>query len=116
MEDQVHLFLSPRNRGGPFILPGTEFPFRRFLRLAAGLGSSLYSLGADPTENTASKNCSIFIVNGYLAIARILFTCLFVSAGKYLPSSHLATAAVHRVTARQRVYTPQYYSVESSVH
>jgi hypothetical protein len=32
-----------------------DFPFRRLLFLWAGLGSSLYSPGADPTENTVSQ-------------------------------------------------------------
>jgi hypothetical protein len=39
------------------------------------LGFSLYSLGADPTGNTASSNPSI-VMDGFLAIARILLTCL----------------------------------------
>jgi hypothetical protein len=69
------------------------------------LGSSLYSLGADPTENTVSNN-SCNVIGGYLAIARISLVCLFVSAGTCLPSSYLATAAVHRITAQQRVCMP----------
>jgi hypothetical protein len=40
-----------------------------------GLGPSLYSLGADPTENTASSNSSV-IMGGCLAITRILLACL----------------------------------------
>jgi hypothetical protein len=43
---------------------------------SAGLGSSLYSLGADPTESTACNNPSIVIMGDCLAIARILSTCL----------------------------------------
>jgi hypothetical protein len=75
--------------------------------LSAGPGSSLYSLGADTTENTVSNNSYILVIAGYLATVRI-FTRLFVSAGTCLPSSYLATAAFHNVTAKQRVYTPQY--------
>jgi hypothetical protein len=40
---------------------------------SADLGSSLYSLGADPTENTASNNFSI-VMGSCLAIARISFS------------------------------------------
>jgi hypothetical protein len=40
------------------------------------LGSSLYGLGADPTDNTASNNPSIVVMGGCLAMARILLTCL----------------------------------------
>jgi hypothetical protein len=40
---------------------------------AASMGSSLYSLGADPTENTVSNNSSIV-------------ACVFVVAGTCLPS------------------------------
>jgi hypothetical protein len=42
----------------------------------AGLVSSLYSLGADPTENTVSNSSFIVVMGGYLAIARILLTSL----------------------------------------
>jgi hypothetical protein len=41
------------------------------------LESSLYSLGADPTENVVSNNSSIVVIGGYQTIARILLTCLF---------------------------------------
>jgi hypothetical protein len=40
--------------------------------LSAGLGSSLYSRGAHPTENTASNTPSI-VMGSYLAIALISF-------------------------------------------
>jgi hypothetical protein len=40
---------------------------------SADLGSSLHSLGADPTEITASNNFSIVVMVGCLAIARISF-------------------------------------------
>jgi hypothetical protein len=39
-------------------------------------GRRYYSLRADPTENTASNSSSIVVMGGYLAIARILLTCL----------------------------------------
>jgi hypothetical protein len=48
--------------------------------ISAGLGSSLHSLGADPTENSVS----IVISQQYLDC------CLFVAAGKFLPSRYLA--------------------------
>jgi hypothetical protein len=44
---------------------------------SAGLGSSLYSFGVDPTENTVSNNFSIV-------------ACVFVAAGTCLPSRCLA--------------------------
>jgi hypothetical protein len=34
LEDQVSVFISPQEQGGPYISPGTGFPFRRPLRLA----------------------------------------------------------------------------------
>jgi hypothetical protein len=34
LEGQVPVFISPKERGGPVIPPGTGFPFCRFLRLA----------------------------------------------------------------------------------
>jgi hypothetical protein len=40
---------------------------------SAGLGFLLYSLGADPTENTASNNPTIVVMGGCLAIDWILF-------------------------------------------
>jgi hypothetical protein len=43
---------------------------------SAGLGSSLYSLEADPKGNTASNSFSIAVMGGCLAIAWISFTCL----------------------------------------
>jgi hypothetical protein len=42
---------------------------------SAGLGSSLYSLGADLTENTASNSFYIIVMGGCLAIDRVLLTC-----------------------------------------
>jgi hypothetical protein len=42
---------------------------------SAGLGSSLYSLGADPTENSASNSCYVLVMVGFLAIDRISLTC-----------------------------------------
>jgi hypothetical protein len=43
------------------------------LNQSSGLGSSLYSLGADPIEITAAKSFSIVVMSGCLAIARISF-------------------------------------------
>jgi hypothetical protein len=43
---------------------------------SAGLGSSLYSLRADPTENTASSNPYILVMDGCLTIAQMVLTCL----------------------------------------
>jgi hypothetical protein len=42
--------------------------------LAAGLGSSLYSLGADPTENIASKSFHIVVVVSFLATTQVSLT------------------------------------------
>jgi hypothetical protein len=68
---------------------------------SAGLGSSLYGLGEDPIENTASKRFSI-VMGRCLAIARIskVFTglrsgmavCLFaycIAAGLYATIQNL---------------------------
>jgi hypothetical protein len=66
------------------------------------------SSGRLQQKTPVHKNLSIDVMGGYLATARILLTCVFVSAGRCLASSYLATAAVHRVTAQQRVYGPQY--------
>jgi hypothetical protein len=55
------------------LLPG-EYPATELK--SAGLGFSLYSLGADPTENTASDSFSIVVMGGCLAIARILLLSL----------------------------------------
>jgi hypothetical protein len=41
-----------------------------------GLGSLLYSIGEDPTENATSNSFSVVAMGGYLEIARILLTCL----------------------------------------
>jgi hypothetical protein len=40
---------------------------------SAGLGSSLYSLGIDPTENIASNSPSSVVMSGCLVISRISF-------------------------------------------
>jgi hypothetical protein len=39
----------------------------------AGLGSSLYNLGADPKGNTASNSASVVVMGSCRAIARISF-------------------------------------------
>jgi hypothetical protein len=54
----------------------TTAKFKPLITHLAGLGSSLYSLVADPTENTASNSFSIVVVGGCLAISWILLTCL----------------------------------------
>jgi hypothetical protein len=72
----------PQEQGGPVKPQGTGFPSRRLLRLASlrwryltppalgiypysilsyGLGSSLYSLGADPTQNSTFNSSSIVV-------------------------------------------------------
>jgi hypothetical protein len=43
---------------------------------SAGLGSSLYRSGADPTENTTPSSPSVIAMDGCVAIARISLTCL----------------------------------------
>jgi hypothetical protein len=51
-----------------------EYPANQ--RTKKAWGSSLYSLGADPTENTASNSFYIIVTGGCLARARISLTCL----------------------------------------
>jgi hypothetical protein len=41
--------------------------------MSSGLGSSLYSLGADPTQNTASSNPSVVFMCGCVAMKWIFF-------------------------------------------
>jgi hypothetical protein len=43
---------------------------------SAGLGSLLYSLREEPTENTALNSFSIVVMSGCLAIAQISLMCL----------------------------------------
>jgi hypothetical protein len=43
---------------------------------SAGLGSLIYSLEADITENTAFNSFYTVVMGGCLAIARIMLTCL----------------------------------------
>jgi hypothetical protein len=74
-EDQVSVFI-PQEQSGPVIPPSTGLPFCRLLRLAGLLWRyskpppyeeltensswlSLYSLGTDLIENTASNNSSV---------------------------------------------------------
>jgi hypothetical protein len=40
---------------------------------------------------------------------------MFVSLGTCLPSSYLAAAAVHRISAQQRIYTQQYTAVDTAL-
>jgi hypothetical protein len=82
-----------QEEGGPVILQRIGFPFRRLLRRAElrlkcskppphgvtesnDLGSSSYSLGVNPTENTASNSSCIVIMGGCLATAMIFLICL----------------------------------------
>jgi hypothetical protein len=51
-------------------------PCRSQLTHSAGLETSLYSLGADPTENTASNSPSVVVMGGCLAMDLVLLTCL----------------------------------------
>jgi hypothetical protein len=61
---------------------------------SAGLGSSLYSLGSVPTENTASWQfpcCYIGVFNSPLyRNGSSILACVFISAGTCLPSRCLA--------------------------
>jgi hypothetical protein len=85
--------------------------------LSARLGSLLYSLGADPTENTASISFSIVVMGGLPSESPDI-----VSTGTCLPSRCsetavclsaycIATAVLVRfeVSAHKRTYMPQYY-------
>jgi hypothetical protein len=66
---------------------------------------SLYSLGADPTENTASKKPSIIFMGGRLAIAPILLTCILAvtnvthvaSRDRYTATALHATVLIYTV-------------------
>jgi hypothetical protein len=83
----------PQEEGGPVISPGIGFPFHRLLRLSGlrwkysippphgvtestELESSLYSFGANATENTAPNTSFIITVGGCLSIVKILLMCL----------------------------------------
>jgi hypothetical protein len=73
----------------------SQFPQPR----SAGLGSSLYSLGADPAENVISIIHYIFVDAG-LPIHCLETGCI--TSGIFLRAcrgAYLATAAVYRVTA-----------------
>jgi hypothetical protein len=83
--------------------------------MAIGLGSSLYSLGANPTENTASNSPSIVVMGGSRAIVRISFRRervyrVFAQKQPFfcLLHSNGCTRYLIQVLVQQRVYTPQY--------
>jgi hypothetical protein len=82
----VEVFDPASTRGCPIPL---EFTLKLFT--PACLESSLYSLGADTTENTASNNPLIVVMGGCLAIARILLTCLPAVTKQRMLYSCLAT-------------------------
>jgi hypothetical protein len=71
------------------------------------LDSSLYSLGADPKENTGSNSCSIVVMGGYLAIILISLT--------WSPAVTKQRMFLLAITAKQRYYTLQ-YEVYISLH
>jgi hypothetical protein len=82
---------------------------------AARLVSLFYNLGADPTENTASRNPSIVVMDGCLAIDWISFpresVCRPLLRNGRLSAYCIITAVLVvriQVSAQQRVYTPQY--------
>jgi hypothetical protein len=55
----------------------SEYPANELSQFPwTGLGSLVYSPGADLTESTVFDSSSIVAVGGYLVIARILLTCL----------------------------------------
>jgi hypothetical protein len=123
----------PLDQGGPVIHPGTEFPFRRFLRLARlrwrysnppphGSWPSVYSLGTDRTENTAPRSCYIVVCvslplssNGRClqshCPASAVYGCSF--RGRCLASLNTASACVslrvhlHPHVQRFRLHVPQ---------
>jgi hypothetical protein len=72
---------------------------------SAGLGTSLYSLGADPTENTVSNNSSVGLLPSDIPDIVDVF------AGRYQE-----TAAVPLFASRSLpgnlVYKPQYYQID----
>jgi hypothetical protein len=91
----VVIFQLPALRS---FLPG-EYPATELTQF---LGSSLYSPGADPTENT-TLNSFYIAMDGYLAIARIMLMCL-----SAVTKQRLLSLFCFEVFAYQRVYTPQY--------
>jgi hypothetical protein len=70
---------------------------------SAGLGSSLYSLGADPTENTDLNSPSIVVMDGCPAIARISLTC-----SRAVIKQRLFLLAI---AEQQRYYMLQYFTL-----
>jgi hypothetical protein len=77
LEGQVPVFISLRNRVAQLYPQALSSLFvASYDSQSASLGSLLYSLGANSTENIASNNPSVVVMGGYLAIARILLTCL----------------------------------------
>jgi hypothetical protein len=68
--------------------------------LSAGQGSSLYSLGADPGENTSSS-FSIAVIGGCIAIARISFPQRLTEP--LLRNGHASTLPLHSNGCTHRV-------------
>jgi hypothetical protein len=64
------------------------------ITISGGLGSSLYRLGADPTENTVSlqfRYCYRGVFTSPLHInGSSIVACVFISVGTYLPNRCLA--------------------------
>jgi hypothetical protein len=77
LEGQVPVFISHKNRVAQLYFQALGSLFITSYNLQyASLGSLLYSLRGDSTENITSNSSSIVVMGGYLAIAWILLTCL----------------------------------------
>jgi hypothetical protein len=67
-----------------------------------------YSLGADPTENITFNNSSFVVMGGYLAIARILLTCLPAVTKQRLLSRDRCIATVLHATSLLSLHQPYF--------
>jgi hypothetical protein len=74
--------------------------------LPAGLGYSLYSLRADPPENTASNDTSILVIGRCLAIARTLLTCLLDDS--FSQSLHINSTTCYNISQSLKYDTHQF--------
>jgi hypothetical protein len=67
LESQVYVFISPRDKGGPVISPGTGFAFCRLLRLAGLLWKYSTPPPHGVTISRTGRFCSGFIASGLTA-------------------------------------------------
>jgi hypothetical protein len=86
--------------------PTTSLHITQLTCHSGGLESSLHSLGADPTENTASNSHSIVVMGDCLAIARISLTCT--------PAVAKQRMFLLAIVAHKRYYILQYGEMTSN--